>query len=463
MKVLMTGATGLIGRQLGKRLVEKGHVIVALSRRPERARRELPFPAEILPWAGDEADVPPAALENIGAVIHLAGEPVAGGRWTAARKDRIRNSRVRGTERLVESLRANPSAARTLKTFVMGSAIGFYGDRGDDVVDESSAPGEDFLARVCVDWERAGSELLNDSRFAAVRFACIRTGIVLAREGGALPTMLATFARGLGGKLGHGRQWMSWIHLDDIVGLFVAALENPSYVGAINGVAPHPTQNETFSNALAKAVGKGLLFPVPETALRAGLGEMATMILGGARVSAARAEELGYRFAWPDVSEALNALCAPERDGDRELVAEQWVPRAIDDVFRFFSDEKNLEALTPPFLSFQVVGMSTPQIERGTLIDYRLSLRGVPIKWRTEISEWEPGRRFVDEQLKGPYAKWHHTHEFEPFAGGTLMRDRVRYRLPLGSFGDAVAGWKVRSDVGAIFNFRREKIAEVFP
>lgn len=463
MRVLMTGATGLIGRALGQRLVRAGHRIVAVSRRPEAAARELPFPAEVLPWEGPESLLPPAAVENVDAIAHLAGEPVGGGRWTEERKRRIRESRVLGTRNLVRSLQASPSAQRSLRAFVMGSAIGYYGDRGDDPTDETTKAGDDFLSKVCVDWEAEGKALIEDPRFSEVRFVAVRTGLVLSRAGGLLPPMLSAFGAGLGGRIGHGRQWMSWIHIDDIVELFAYALENAAVRGEINGVAPHPVRNETFSNALAKACGRGLFLPIPEAAIRAAMGEMASAALGGAQVSAAKAEGLGFAFRHQEVASALHPLCEPEREREKELSAEQWLPHSIEEVYRFFSDEKNLEAITPEHLSFSVVGKSTPEIQKGTLIDYNLKLRGVPFKWRTEISEWEPNRRFVDEQLKGPYRKWRHEHDFEPFAGGTLIRDRVRYRLPLGKVGELLAGWKVASDVSGIFRFRREKIAERFP
>jgi ligand-binding SRPBCC domain-containing protein len=150
-------------------------------------------------------------------------------------------------------------------------------------------------------------------------------------------------------------------------------------------------------------------------------------------------------------------------NGETVLESEQWIPRPVDEVFRFFSVETNLERITPPFLGFRVLRKSTPELGEGTLIDYRLSLRGIPMRWRTRIEEWRPGERFVDIQLSGPYALWHHTHVFEAKDGGTLMRDRVRFRLPLGRLGELVAGWMVRRDVRGIFGYRTKVIGELFP
>lgn len=172
---------------------------------------------------------------------------------------------------------------------------------------------------------------------------------------------------------------------------------------------------------------------------------------------------MGFKFEHPEFVKAIRELCEPLQHGQHEFVSEQWVPKKPEEIFPFFSLETNLERLTPPFLSFKVIGKSTPEIREGTLIDYKLSLHGLPVKWRTRIESWQPERfRFVDTQLKGPYRTWHHTHEFLPLAGGTLIRDRVLYKLPLGFFGDVAAGWKVSGDVGQIFDFRRGIIQTLF-
>lgn len=459
MKVLITGATGLIGKEIGKRLAEAGHEISVVTRNPERARLELPFPAQVFRWEGDREAFPVEALKGQEAVIHLAGEPIAGGRWTADRKRRIRNSRVHGTRRLVDAILENREASASLQIFVSGSAIGIYGDRGDDVLTEESPIGEGFLAEVVRDWEKEAERLETAS---AVRVSIVRTGVVLSRRGGALEKMLPIFTRGLGGKLGYGQQWMSWIHMDDIARLFIFCLENEKARGIYNGVAPEPSRNDRFTIELARSVGRPVFLPVPETALKAALGEMSVALLGSQRVRPERVLDAGFQFEHGELVDALRELGEPFRGGQHELVAEQWVPRPPEEIFPFFCRETNLEELTPPFLNFHVVGKSTPEIGEGTLIDYKLKLHGIPLKWQTRIEEWSPNRKFVDTQVSGPYRKWHHTHEFLPLAGGTLMRDRVLYRLPLGWAGDAAAGWKVSRDVAAIFAYRKEKIGQMF-
>ena len=462
MRVLITGATGLIGKEIGKVLVESGHELVVVTRNPERARFELPFPAEIFKWGGDTEAFPKAALKGVEGIIHLAGESVASGRWTPERKKSIRDSRVMGTRRLVEAISQLGKSESPLRTFVSGSAIGIYGNRGDEILTEDCAAGDDFLANVTRDWEGEADSLTKHPKTSHIRIAKIRTGVVLSRHGGALEKMIPVFSRGLGGKLGQGQQWMSWIHLEDIARLFIFALETDHVSGALNGAAPEPTRNERFTVALARALGRSVFLPVPDGALKVALGEMSEAVLGSARVSAAHVQELGFQFRHPELVPALEEICAPLARGQHELLAEQWVPQTPHEIFPYFCSEKNLEELTPPFLNFKVIGKSTPEIKEGTLIDYRLGLYGMGVKWRTLIETWKPTGSFVDIQLKGPYRRWHHTHEFIPMGGGTLLRDRVVYQLPLGIFGDLAAGWKVNGDVKAIFAYRRKKIDELF-
>lgn len=459
MRVLMTGATGLIGREIGKILVQKGHHLSVVSRSPARARSVLPFPAQVFEWQGESDVFPAKALEDVDAVIHLAGESVADGRWTEERKKKIRDSRILGTKRLIDAIAKSPEASARIHTFIAGSAIGFYGDRGDEILTEESSAGSDFLANVVIDWEK---EVDAFDAISNGRSAKIRTGVVLSRHGGAMEKLLPLFQRGLGGRLSNGQQWMSWIHLDDIARLFVFALENEKVSGPMNGTAPEAARNERLTVALARALGRPVFLPVPGTALKIALGEMSQALLGSQRVQPAKALELGFEFSHAELVKALDEICAPLREGQHELLNEQWVNKTPEEIFPYFCSETNLEELTPKFLNFKVLGKSTDEIQQGTLIDYRMSLHGVPLKWRTRIEEWNPGRSFVDLQLSGPYKKWHHTHEFIPMAGGTLMRDRVLYKLPLGWLGDTAAGWKVSHDVGEIFAFRRKKIAEMF-
>ncbi|KYG65091.1 cell division inhibitor SULA [Bdellovibrio bacteriovorus] len=446
MRILMTGATGLIGKELGKVLAEKGHEIVVISRSLSKARENLPFPCEVV--VGDLMDGPvkDAKLLHIDSVINLMGEPVVEGRWSEEKKRRIYNSRVQGTRHLIQSI---PESTRT---FISSSAIGYYGDCGDEILTEERTAGSDFLARVTVAWEA-------ESEKAPGRKVFIRTGIVLSQQGGALEQMMFPFRAGVGGVLGSGKHYMSWIHLQDIVGLYVFALENTQVSGPLNGVAPVPVSNRELSEVLASKLGKKLGPSVPTAALKVLFGEVATVMLSSMRGSTEKSESLGYKFQYRTVDQALEEICEPYRTGEDIFYSEQFLPEPPEKIFHFFQDAYNLEQITPPTLNFHIENISTPEVQQGTLIDYKLKIRGVPVKWRTEIDEWQPPHRFVDRQLKGPYRMWHHTHQFRPFCGGTLMIDRVRYRLPMGHLGWLVAGKWIRKDVENIFAFRKRFIS----
>ena len=455
MRILMTGATGLIGRELGKALAARGDTLVCLVRDVSAARRRLPFPAVCHAW-DHTRPVPAHALREVDAVVNLAGEPVADTRWTTARKALIRDSRVHGTRQLVRAVQEHGAS---VATFVQGSAIGCYGDRGDERLTAASPKGTGFLADVVQAWE-AELRPLAEQR-PQLRVPVVRTGIVLAREGGALAEMLPMFRLAAAGRLGTGRQWMNWIHLDDIVSLFLHALDAaPS--GILEGVAPQPATNQQFTAALCRSLGVIENLPAPSLAIQALFGERADIVLGSTRLEPLATQASGFRFRFEAVEQALDDLLAPLRGGVRMRVWEQWLPNAAQEIWPFFCDANNLEDITPPFLSFRVLGQSTPVIGTGTLIDYRLKLNGIPIRWQTRIDTWDPPHRFIDRQEKGPYSLWHHTHDFIPMGTGTMMRDTLRYRLPAGWLGALAGGGKVASDVERIFDYRSRKIDERF-
>jgi len=299
MRVLVTGATGLIGKTLCQVLSGAGHEIVVLSRRVENAH--LVPEARAFRW-NPEAETPPAeAWEGVEAIVHLAGEPVAGSRWTEEQKRRIRDSRVKGTRNLVDGIRRLTSRPKIL---VSGSAVGFYGDRGNEQLDERSSPGHGFLSDVCVEWEREAEK----AKELGIRVALVRTGIVLDQSGGALEKMLLPFKFGLGGRLGDGEQWFPWIHHDDIVGILVHSLNSPQVNGAINGTAPGIVNNAEFTKELAAALHRPTFLPVPELALKILMGEMAAVVLASQRAFPKVALDTGYKFNYPNLRPALASL-----------------------------------------------------------------------------------------------------------------------------------------------------------
>jgi uncharacterized protein len=298
MKVLMTGATGLIGRQLCAQLTHEGYAVTVLTRRVESAKGLACQSAHA--WQPEQALPPMAALAGVEAVIHLAGEPVAQ-RWSAEIKRRIRDSRVLSTRNLVAAMR---QLERPPKVLVSSSAVGLYGHRGDERLNEKAQAGEGFLSEVCAEWE---SEALKAESFGT-RVALIRTGVVLDPAGGALKTMLPAFKAGIAGKLGDGRQWFPWIHRDDILGLLRWAMTNANVRGAFNGAAPNPVTNEEFTKELAAVLNRPALIPVPKFALNLLFGEMAAVMLASQRVEPQAVLSAGFTFRFPLLREALQDL-----------------------------------------------------------------------------------------------------------------------------------------------------------
>jgi hypothetical protein len=300
-RVTVTGATGLIGPQLVSELLAQDVEVTVLSRDPERAEQRLAGVSAV-GWDLLAEPAPVEALAGRDAVIHLAGEPVAQ-RWSAESKRAIAESRVLGTRNLLAGLgRCEPRPA----VLVSASAIGYYGPHGEEPLDEDAPAGTDFLAGVCADWERE-SQRAGELGMRAVQ---VRIGIVLDAGGGALATMLTPFRLGVGGPVAGGRQYMSWVHPQDLVGIFVRAAEDERWSGPVNATAPEPVTNADFSRALGRALHRPALMPVPGFALRVMYGEMAEIVTTGARVVPAKALVLGYEFHHPELGEALNSALA---------------------------------------------------------------------------------------------------------------------------------------------------------
>ncbi|HEY2774333.1 MAG TPA: TIGR01777 family oxidoreductase [Candidatus Binatia bacterium] len=453
MRVLVTGATGLVGRHLVRRLIDGGHEVVALTRNLDDASVNLPVRCVIHEWVPEQGHLDDRALEGVDGVVHLAGESASDGKWSVVRRDALMQSRIDGTRTLVSAIASRAPEDRPW-VLVSASGIGIYGERGDEVLTETSPPGEGYLAEVCVAWENEARRV----EAAGLRWVALRTGLVLARDGGALPHVLPAFRLGLGGRYGNGRQWMSWIHVDDLVSLYVAALENRDYEGPINAVSPQPITNGQFADALAAATRRRAMVAVPSSVIGMILGERAGLVLTGQRVAATALEETGFAFRFTDIAAALADLCI---DNAKTFEQEIWFNLEREDVFRFFSDAHNLEMITPGFLRLQITKIPDDGLREGALVEYKLRLHGVPVRWRTRIDLWDPPSLFVDSQVRGPYRSWQHTHSFEPLDGGTMIRDVVRYELPFGALGDLVAGKLVEKDVALIFAYRRTRLLEL--
>jgi uncharacterized protein (TIGR01777 family) len=303
MKITLAGATGFLGARLVSELSEAGHELSVLGRHKSLS---LPSNARFTTWDATRGEPPPESVAGAGAVINLVGEPVAR-RWNDEVKIRIRASRVEGTRNLVRALsKVSPPPS----VLVNASAIGYYGSRGDEILTEQSPAGSDFLANLTKDWEAAA----DSAEQFGTRVVKVRIGIVLGREGGALAQMLLPFRFGLGGRLASGQQWMSWIHLDDVVGLMMFAMRNEAVRGPLNATALNPARNSEFTAELGRVLHRPAILPVPAIAIRALFGEMADFILASQRVLPKVAEGAGYRFRFTDLRSALQNILS-SREG----------------------------------------------------------------------------------------------------------------------------------------------------
>jgi uncharacterized protein (TIGR01777 family) len=301
MRAVITGATGFVG----KRLLEFIDQPVVLSRSPEKARATLGARVEVHAWDLMKEPAPAAALAGADAVFHLAGDPIAEGRWNAAKKRRIRETRAVGTANLVKGLAACGPRPPVL---ISASAIGYYGDRGDEVLDDDKSPGNDFLAEVCAEWEREASA----AERIGMRWASPRIGIVLGENGGALKQMLTPFKLGIGGKLGSGKQWMSCVHRDDLIGMMLYAATHDAVRGGFNAVGPEPVTNLAFTKTLGRVLRRPTIFPVPAIALKVMFGELSAALLGSQRCVPKKIKECGYRHLYPTLESALRAVLKGE-------------------------------------------------------------------------------------------------------------------------------------------------------
>jgi uncharacterized protein (TIGR01777 family) len=298
MKIIVSGSTGLVGKALVRSLTRDAHEV----RRLVRSQRE-PGSSDI-EWHPNHGTIDAQQLEGFDAVVHLAGENIASGRWTDEKKRRIRESRINGTQLLSQTL---TKLARPPKVFVSASAIGYYGNRGDELLTEQSKPGNEFLSEVCIEWERA----TQPAAVKGIRTVLPRFGIILDQNGGALAKMLTPFRMGVGGKIGDGKQWMSWIALDDVIGGLRFLIEKDSIAGPVNFVAPNPVANAEFTKALGRALSRPTFFPVPAFVARTAFGEMADgLLLTSQRVEPTVLKGAGYQFRYPKIDDALPHILA---------------------------------------------------------------------------------------------------------------------------------------------------------
>ena len=407
------------------------------------------------------------ALAGADAVVNLAGESIFG-RWTPARKAALRASRVGVTERLVATMRTMPVAPRVL---VSGSATGFYGDRGSGVLPEEHGPGTDFLAQLCRDWEAAANAARD-----ICRVVTIRTSVVLARDGGALPLMAPAFKLGLGGAIGNGRQYLPWIHIADLVEIIARAIEDERYNGPLNAVSPNVATAGEFARAVGTALRRPAAVPLPAVILRLVLGEAADALLFSQRAHPRALHARHFVWRFPTLAAALADLLRPSPSvvirritpgralnrhqpaGARYVLSSRTVLESpVAETFPFFSRPENLGLLTPASMQFVILRKPDVMAENA-IIDYRIRVAGVPMRWRTRILRWQHNEGFVDMQEAGPYQLWYHEHTFRADGPHTVMDDRVYYTPPLGILGRIAHALVIRHMLLGIFHYRQDVI-----
>lgn len=468
MKVLITGATGLIGRATMLRLLsEGGHIITAVSRDPKRAANQLGAEVDIVGW--DDSARLRSALNDCDLVLHLAGEPVAPKRWTRRVRQRIWDSRVETTQALVSAMRTCSSPPKVL---IQASAVGVYGDGGNAVA-ESSPTGTGFLAELGQAWESAGA----DAASLGTRVIAARFGVVLGHYG-AFETMHRVYRWKLGARIGSGDHGMPWIHLEDAVGMMLWAYRTPEISGPLNVVSPEALTQRQFHEGLVAQMGPQWSPPLPRAFLRVVLGARAELICEGAVVGAQKAIRFGYPFRFPTLKEAVCSLTRPLRDDELSiqytpvpavrrgkksqyvLRAETVVPSPIEEVAPWFETPANLTLMTPPFMAFEIRKEEPMGVDAE--ISYRIRLFGVPMRWTSQIPIFEPGIRFVDTQIRGPYRLWWHEHQFVAVDGGTRIIDIVHYRVPVSILGRIANRAWVGPTLLRIFSFRYQTMTQRF-
>jgi uncharacterized protein len=473
MRVFVTGATGFIGRALTLRLLGGGHEVSAWVRDENRARSQLGGDVRLVAASGG-ARALAGEMARADGVVNLAGEPVLGGRWTAERKAALWQSRIALTSSLAQAIK---ESERRPAVLVSASAVGYYGDRGDEVLDERSAPGNDFLARLCKAWEESALS----AEQSGVRVFIPRFGIVLGLEGGALAQMLTPFKFGAGGRIGSGHQWMSWIHLFDLIEVIATALEDDRYRGPAIAAAPSPVINREFARLLGHVLHRPSFVPVPALALRAIFGDGASVLTGGQRAKPARLAELGFKWRFDDLEAALRHILdednpeierlgsislKPENPGGSRypdarrpthlLRHRMRVNAPLGEVFSFFSQPQNLGVMTPADMHFRITSSMPAEVTSGSRFEYQLRVGPLPLRWRTLIEVWQPQRLMIDSQERGPYRCWWHEHHFEADGSSTLMVDRVYFALPFGVAGSSVSRVLVAPALRRIFRFRAQ-------
>lgn len=454
MKILITGATGLVGKAVCKSLYQEGHEISILSRRANADIYGLDI--KVHQWRDCKTPPPSEAFEDIDGIINLMGEAIFGGYFSKRKKKAVWDSRVTATQQISQAVK---HSGRKLKFYLGASAIGYY-RFSDQVQNEDSQAGDHWLSTLCQAWEEAHNSVPSSSH------CTVRIGLVLSHSAELITSIMKSGLCSIIPRFGSGKQIMSWIHLEDLKEVICDGVKG-KIEGPVNAVSPNNCTANEFNSLIKGYFNRPIaILPVPNAIMRRIAGEPASVILQSQNILPTKLQAANFNFAYSKVNEALKdslGLSKNPRNQDLEpcftFEAHQYIPLSKEEVWPFFSDPHNLEKITPEALHFKIINISDNQIQAKSLIEYRLRLRGIPIHWKTLIDSFEPNKEFVDTQTKGPYRIWHHTHTFTPCRNGTIMTDRVRYQLPLLPFG-IIALPLIAREIGLIFSYRRQSISK---
>ncbi|MEE2885149.1 MAG: TIGR01777 family oxidoreductase [Chloroflexota bacterium] len=484
MKIFMTGATGFIGRATVPYLIGKGHSVTAWVRDVDTASNLLGEQVNVLGSGQKSKQL--ELTENVkteiassDCIINLSGKPLAGIRWNKRLKREFENSRIGVTNMLLKALEQTSNSVQLL---ISSSAVGYYGDRKSESLDDESSLGTGYLSELCRDWESAALKAEN----SGVRVCLLRLGVVLGREGGMLNQLTIPLQAGISSYLGNGKQYLPWIHLVDVTKTIDLCIENPRLSGAINCVAPFPVTAKQFGHKLQKIANAKITLGIPNFALRVIMGEAKNILVNSQNTVPKKLQEVGYQFNFPTVEEALNhelinqdvtinysrgidprraeqqTSSKVNKTGQYTLKTQVYLKGGPKEVFSFFISPLNLGLTTPSWLDFKILSMPK-NMEAGAIIVYTIKLWIFRLKWTTQIFEWSPEDYFVDFQQKGPYKLWWHRHEISSAGPNlSLMTDTVTYKIPFGFLGRLIHRIIIKSTLIRIFRFRQSVIKMLF-
>jgi len=452
--IVVAGATGFIGQELGIALVRSGYAVVVLTRSPKNYAGKMAFPCELVATGKNNTAQIEKAIGSAYAVINLAGQSIDSGSWNFTGKHSVYESRLGPLRELVAAVK---KAALPPKLFLQASASGYYG-KTNDLCTEDHPPGDSFLAKVCVDIEAEGQKVEE----VGTKFIAMRLGVVLG-FGGALEKINQLYASGVGTRFLGEDAPFPWVSISDVIRAFVFMLEQAdarNIKQPVNIVGPTLASLHDLHNAMLKVHGTQIAPPAPVWIVRKLAAKKAALLFDSARVVPLTLTENNFVFSDQTIEQALDKIFVPNRKGQFRLVKKQFVQADLDQIWKFFSLPQNLEAITPPWLQFKIKSLSTETMGNGTTILYQLRLKGIPVTWKSLISDFEDKKQFKDEQVTGPYRVWEHTHKFEPLGNGVLIIDDIVFSLPLGKVGTMIASWYVQKDVGQIFSYRASVVAK---